>query len=222
MVAPLVASALIGAGGSVLGGLFGQRSQQKMAEANIKYQKQFAKNAVQWKTEDSLKAGIHPLFGLGAQTHSFAPVAVGDSIGPAISQAGQEIGRAVGASMTGEQQATSKVLATLGVERASLENDLLRSQIRAINAPGSPPPLPSVSGDNSSPIKMFGHAVQASPSFSDAADFQQRYGEPAEWLAFPAIAAADAARNTKFTGKHNYHKPTVADIARAVGRLFGY
>lgn len=192
MVAPLVASALIGAGGSLLGGLFGQSSQEKMAEKNIALQKDFAQKGVQWKVADSLKAGVHPLFGLGAQTHSFAPVAVGDSIGPAISQAGQEIGRAVGASMTSEQQVSAKMNA-LTLERGALENELLRGQIRQLNAAGSPPGLPSVVGDNADPIIVAGKHITRSPLWSDAAVFQNRYGEPAEWFVAPPIAAADVA-----------------------------
>lgn len=222
MVAPLVAAA-IPAVGSLLGGLFGQKSQSDMAEKNIEMQKEFAQKGVQWKVADSLKAGIHPLFGLGASTTSFAPVSVGDSLGPAIAQSGQEIGRAVGASMSSEQQVSAKMNA-LTLERGSLENELLRSQIRAMNAPGSPPGLPSVSGDNSSPLKAFGVSIQKNPQFSDAQEFSNRYGEPAEWLASVPIAAADALHNLppQHAGYGRGYSPTVGEVYESIKRMFGY
>jgi len=135
---------VIAAGASLLGGIFGQRSQEKMAEKNIQLQKDFAQQGIQWKVADAKAAGIHPLYALGAQTHSFAPVSIGDSLSPAIANAGQDIGRAVNAVATGSERTAgiSKALEALALERAGLENEVLRSQIRRNNGAGTPPPAP--------------------------------------------------------------------------------
>lgn len=135
---------LIAAGASLIGGFSAQKQQNKMAEQNIQLQKDFAQQGIQWKVNDAKAAGIHPLYALGAQTHSFAPVSVGDSLSPAISNAGQYLGRAANATATGSQRVTAitEAAQALALEKAGLENDLLRSQIRRNNAAGSPPPMP--------------------------------------------------------------------------------
>lgn len=123
--------------GSVASGLFG-RSQQK---ANLKAQKEFAQHGIRWKVEDAKAAGLHPLAALGAQTHSFSPTVVGDN----FAQAGQEIGRAIDSTRThSERKDANGVLGKLAIERAGLENDLLRSQIAKNNQAGQPPARPSI------------------------------------------------------------------------------
>lgn len=117
MLAPLLA-----AGSSLLGGLF----QKSQADKNIKLQKQFAQSGIQWKVEDAKKAGVHPLYALGAQTHSFAPQSVGDM---GISNAGQDLSRAVSAAQP--QSAHKGTAARLQLENMELQNDFLRSQINA-------------------------------------------------------------------------------------------
>lgn len=194
MVFPIAAA--ISAGSSLLGGILGQRSQAKMAEQNIEMQKLFAKKGIQWKVKDSLAAGVHPLFGLGAQTTSFSPVSVGDSIGPAMADAGQDISRAISATSDPAAK-VSATMAGLQVERAGLENELLRSQIRGLNSPGTMAGLPSVSGDNSDPLRIAGVSVAANPGWSDAQDIETRYGELGDWLYGLPVMAADAVHNLK-------------------------
>lgn len=176
--------ALIGAGTSLLGGLLGNKSAKKAQKAqikasqqqaalakqasdeanatqlriaaeNVQHQKDFAQQGIQWKVKDSLAAGIHPLFGLGAATTSFAPVSVGSStpsyygdpsrtadmsMANAVSNMGQDIGRAVDATQTIAQ----KAMTAFQLERAKLENDLLRVNINKSVASSNPPfPGPS-------------------------------------------------------------------------------
>lgn len=137
---------LIGAAASIFGGLQGQKSQEKMAQQNIQLQKDFAQQGIQWKVEDAKKAGIHPLYALGANTHSFAPVSIGDSLSSSIANAGQYLGRAANATATSGQRvsAATAAIEALSVERAGLENELLRSQIRRNNSAGTPPAHPGV------------------------------------------------------------------------------
>lgn len=130
---------LISAGASLLGGLFQKKAQDKEADR----QREFAQSGIQWKVEDAKKAGIHPLYALGAQTTSYAPQSVGDS---GISAAGQDISRAIDATRTSSQRvsAISKTVQDLQVTRLGLENELLAAQIAKVRQAGGNPPM---SGD---------------------------------------------------------------------------
>lgn len=132
---------LIGAGASLLGGSNAQKSQERIARENIALQKEFAQTGIQWKVADAKAAGVHPLAALGATTHSFSPISVGSPEGAGISSAGQFLGRAIAATDTAGGRTTS-VLEGLALERAGLENELLRSQIARVNQQVGPP-MPS-------------------------------------------------------------------------------
>lgn len=159
---------LVSAGLSFMGGNKAQKTQNEMAERNIALQKQFAQEGIQWKVADAKAAGIHPLYALGAQTHSFAPVSVGDSLSSAWANAGQDIGRAINATANGSQRldAITKAAQGLALEKAGLENELLRSQIRRNNSAGTPPP--SAAGaqwaiDGQGSTQLPGMAIQYNP-----------------------------------------------------------
>lgn len=105
----------IGAVGSLIGG--GISASQSRANANLNYsaQREFAQNGIRWRVEDAKKAGIHPLYALGASTASFSPVSGygGDfGISDALNSFGQGIDRAAQAKMTKEERA---------IEQANLE-----------------------------------------------------------------------------------------------------
>jgi len=127
MVAPVAAAAapsmlstlgpsLIGAAGSIAGGLLsGGDDARDINNRNIKIQKQFAKNQIQWKVNDAKAAGLHPLFALGSSTN-FSPANVmpGQSnMGSAVADAASHIAR--------------------GVEKTSAQ-PLASAQLRSINA----------------------------------------------------------------------------------------
>ena len=197
MVAPAIVAAGISAAGSLLGGLFGQSQADKQADL----QKEFAKNSIRWRVKDATAAGVHPLYALGAPTVSYAPQAVGADLASGISNAGQDIGRAVAAGMTPESKSAS-ILEALTLDRAALENDLLRSQIRATNAAGTAAGLPSVLGDPADPLKIAGVSISRNPGWSDAQDIENRYGELGDYLYGVPVMATDA-------------KATVSDAAKA-------
>lgn len=118
---PIIGGALIGGAASLLGGATSASANRKIAKMNIEAQREFAQHGIRWKVEDARQAGLHPLYALGSQPAAFSPVAIPDSMGPAISEAGQNIGRAV-------QQLTTpheKVLQGLAVQgaRASAARD---------------------------------------------------------------------------------------------------
>lgn len=166
----MVWPAVIAAAGALAGGLMSKRAAAK----NTAMQREFAQQGVTWKADDARRAGIHPIFAMGAQTHSFAPTYVGDS---GLSAAGQDVSRAMYASQSDRErrdsEATSfmlnqvrasdarvqmrqaEALLPLQIQRAELENELLRSQIaraRAQTGPGLPVSGGSLSGAGASVI----------------------------------------------------------------------
>lgn len=145
---------LLSFAGDLIGGIMGRSSADAAKDANmeinannIALQREFAQQGIQWRVEDAKKAGIHPLYALGAQTHSFTPSAIGVdadySMANAMQSAGQNLDRAVQATMTGQQRHAVK-MQQLTEERGELENALLKSQIAREQAnanpnfPGSP------------------------------------------------------------------------------------
>ena len=132
-------SGIIGGLGSVVGGLFNKSE----ADKNRAFQLAAAKNSIQWRVQDAQKAGIHPLYALGAPTFSPSPVMSG--LGDSIANAGQDISRAVEATADNPERfalAASRQLTALQLERGSLENELLRTQIAKEKIPGHPPAAP--------------------------------------------------------------------------------
>ena len=109
--------------GSVIGGIFGQNSQEDQIQAQIDAQKQFAQNGIRWRVEDATKAGIHPLYALGANTTSFSPIGVGGNpLGEGIAAASQDIGRAISAKGTSVERAFNAKVMQLQLQRGELEN----------------------------------------------------------------------------------------------------
>lgn len=145
---------LAGAAGSLIGAGLNYDTQQD----NIELQKQFAKQGIQWKVADAQKAGVHPLYALGAQTHSFSPIATGD-VGSGLAAAGQDIGRAIDASRTPDQKidAYTASLRALQLEKGGLENEVLRSQLARLNSS----PVSAGMASATDPFTMSGQADTA-------------------------------------------------------------
>lgn len=118
MIPVEIGGALISGGSSLLGGLFSSKSNLKATKAQIAAQKEFAQHGVSWRVADAKQAGLHPLYALGAQTPSFTPMVIPDSMGPAISEAGQAIGRAV--AQTGPQAMSALDQANLALLKSQL------------------------------------------------------------------------------------------------------
>ena len=84
-------------------------------------------------------------------------------------------------------------MASLQLERGGLENELLRSQIRRLNAPGTPPPSPDVGdsgnpivpgqGDSRAPLTLIdGVTVTPRKSEAQAQDVENEYGESSDFV----------------------------------------
>lgn len=143
-----------------IGGLIGTGLNWLSGQKNIKAQKEFAQHGISWKVEDAKRAGIHPLAALGAQTHSFAPVSIGDPA-TSLAQAGQDISSSI--NRTRDQRArvsaVTKTATDLQLTNAKLQNELLAAQIAKINASINPPlPTPDtrylIDGQGNTPIKV--------------------------------------------------------------------
>lgn len=144
----MVWPAIIGAAGAVAGGLLNNAAAEEqgdqqvaMHRENLQMQREFAQRGIRWRVEDAQAAGVHPLFALGASIPTYSPSTympgnIPDNAGW-LSQAGQDIGRAIDATRTGPEKVGARLQA-LSVERAELENDLLRSQIARNNQQTGP------------------------------------------------------------------------------------
>lgn len=135
---PLVTSSLISTGGSLLGGLFGGKKAPKFQvqlNDSLTAQRMTANRAWDDVMHNAKKYKIHPLAALGANVQASAPVfqAGGGDTSPSM---GQNIvnSLASGASQYFMGKANEE-MNKLALERAGLENELLRSQITSINNP---------------------------------------------------------------------------------------
>lgn len=192
-------SALGAIGGSVISGLFGN----KAAKQNIKYQKQFAQQGIQWKVKDAKAAGIHPLAALGAQTHSFAPVAAGDFSG--LAGAGQDLGRAISATQNGRQRVDgyTKTVQKLSLQRMGLENELLASQIARVRQPATPPASPPT---NPNALLL--------PGQGDSPGIKNEAFERAGWNPEKPWSEAGAVTDLGFTRTETGWAPTMSKEAK--------
>lgn len=129
MVAAPVVAAGIGAAADLAGGLVGQYYQNKATDKSYKFQKKVLQNQVQWRVADAVKAGLHPLAALGMSPAAGPGVSIGGSpLGEALSSMGQNVSRAAEATLTPADKVGQRV-GELALERAGLENELLRTQI---------------------------------------------------------------------------------------------
>lgn len=145
---------LIGAAASVASGLLNQKSQKeanKQAEQQAlrqeALQKEFAQSGIQWKVQDAEKAGVHPLFALGANTTSYQPTNVGGGAADFsfIGEAGQNIGRAIDATRSTPASALALQATKTQIEGLQLDNELKRTQLASAvrtSAVGAHPGLP--------------------------------------------------------------------------------
>lgn len=149
---PFITGSLISAGASIWGASKSAKAAKRANAATIEnarldreLQEDFAQKGIRWRVNDAQKAGIHPLYAMGASIPGYNPSPIslssGTSLGPGLASAGQDIGRAVTATMTKGERNASWETAILK-ERGLLENELLRANIAKEKAQLGPP-LPS-------------------------------------------------------------------------------
>lgn len=140
---------LLGAGLNFLGNMGSNNANKAMAEQNLNFQRDAARNGIKWKVEDAREAGIAPLAALGAQTFNPTPVSLNStwdsSVGTGIAKAGADISSSLTKTRTPQQKmdAFTKTTQDLQLTRMGLENELLASQIRKNMPTGISPPGPN-------------------------------------------------------------------------------
>lgn len=132
---------VVSAVGSIAGGILGANSAQNVAGMNYEAQKEFAQNGIRWKVEDAKRAGIHPLYALGASTQGYSPSGgyTGDyGISDAAAHFGQGYERAQQAKMMKEERDKQDVRDAIqdmaALEDLNQKRRLNDAQIRLANS----------------------------------------------------------------------------------------
>lgn len=177
--------AVLGAVGSLASSIFGNKAAEDQADL----QREFAQNGIRWKVNDAIKAGIHPLYALGAQTTAYSPVTVGGADWGGV---GQNIGSAIDSMRTPAEKADgfTKTVQGLTLQKMGLENELLASQVRLVNQPARGPGMPGtrmIDGQGNTPdadvLKTgFGVELKKAAGLSPASDWENFAGEPGDWI----------------------------------------
>lgn len=152
-------------------------NEANFAIADMQRQQQdfYAQHGIQIKANDARRAGVNVNTALGAQTSMpswQSPNLATAQPGGMMADAGKSLGQVLSQLTTKEE--TMSELEKLGVERARLENDLLRSQISLTKSPGRTTSLPSamdnspVPGQGNSNMNVKPAEVTASAKFNPA------------------------------------------------------
>lgn len=140
--APIVGP-LLSAGSNIAGGLISDSANRQAAQQNENFQREYRADNIQSIVADAKKAGIHPLYGLGAPGSGGQPTRVGSELGKSIGQAGQDVGRAIGRSKSSEQKRADQLSLRL------LENQVKRDDIVTEQALASEGALNKIDSFNS-------------------------------------------------------------------------
>lgn len=247
--------------GNLLGGVlsfFGQRDANAQNQAlardtnaqNWANSQYMASNSIQLRKADAEKAGIHPLYAMGAPTMSFAPAQVGapavnpmSGLASSLRESGQDISRAaiatadpaakVGIAASAQQTAAGG----LQLENMKLQNDLLKIRIQNAMQPGTPPGIPGALTTNTfdvpenkkleerPPLMFGGYRIPTHPGTSPQKAFADQYGDegPVSWLTSLGIAANDLFYNAggyKRPSSHSDMNPNYGTMPAAARRLF--
>lgn len=178
----------ISAGASLLGGFLGRDSQENQRASNEALQREFAQNSIQWRVADAKKAGIHPLYAMGAPTMSPSVSVQNDPLAASIGSMGADINRAMTATNNPVEKmtVTQTALQDMQLTNMALRNDLLASQIAKLKQAGNPPGVP-IGDQNAVPIDdkipknkrltMNGQEVLVDPGWSPTQDVADMYGD---------------------------------------------
>ena len=225
---------IITGGATLLGGLFGGKEKKQTSSVNYV---QMARNAE--------KAGFNPLTALrngGSAGFTSTVSHPGLSgLGDAIAQVGGQIGAAVSQKLDPIEQKRSQVESSLlDYQLQQIQSGALRvprlgdvpSAAGSANAVQRTPPLGKAGGVKPPSSIVAGDAPTASevglkdrfgieidPGTPDAAVFEQRYGEPGDWIGGVYVAGADAFHNAKSYVSDLWDDATKKDPAFSAMRL---
>lgn len=142
-------------GGNIAGALISKSASDNTNEVNRKnftdqqaMEDYYARNSIQLRAADARAAGVNVNTAIGAPSVGSAvsaPNYQAFDAGPYVSNAFGNLGQNLSNILTREQE--NSELNQLTLERARLENDLLRSQISVIKSPARQTKLPSAVGN---------------------------------------------------------------------------
>lgn len=225
---------IIAAGANIASGIMSRNAQKEANEAsaaaaqkNRQMQMQFAEHGIRMRVADAKKAGIHPIYALGAQTPSYTPVSQTftpeTGLAAGLANAGQDISRAFQATRTAPERADAY---TSAVQKITLENMGLDTEIKRADlaskvarlAQSDNPAIPAgpggLIGEDLSPDKrpvglVGGKRIWTDPNTSNVDDFwTKRYGEPGEWVGAAAVGWQDFA--------HNFRNMSVLELLKSL------
>lgn len=142
MIAPAIALGGAQIGSNIAGGLLSASGSKKATKKNIHWQREQLQNAIQYRVADAKKAGIHPLYALGANIQSPSPIqAGGDELGRSVSDMGQGLGQLSQRYLTQPERAIQQ--ANIDVMQSEGEKNRAMAQFyksQAMNPQGSSAP----------------------------------------------------------------------------------
>lgn len=161
-----IIAAVAAAGAAVVGDQNAKKDRHQRArerQINQIQQEKYAREGIQMKVEDARKAGIHPLYALGANTPTYNPVSMDsgperDYVAEGISNVGQDISRSMAANKTAEEKQTSGMIlqaAKLDIDGKEIENQIKLQQLKQLmtNQPSLPGSQNLIPGQGNSPIQ---------------------------------------------------------------------
>lgn len=184
---PLIGAGLVSAGANLLGGFLGRSHQDEQFERNAALQREFAQSGIQWKVADAKKAGIHPLYAMGAPSISPAVSVQSDPLASSLSSMGQDISRSMVATQSSgtRDEMFSKTMAELQLKNLELRNNYVAAQIAKLQGGQVGPPLPT--GDfnvpenpkpeQRPPLMAGGTRWNTNPNTSPMKAWEDQYGD---------------------------------------------
>lgn len=143
-----VGGALIGGGLGLAGSLVGGSNKKQ-----IRWQREQLQKGIQYRVADAKKAGIHPLYALGANIQSPSPIQVSGGLGEGLQQMGQGLGQiSQRFQMNWERQQT---MAQIRVMESETQKNIAMSQFyrsQALNPQSSSAPQASLTTDSAGNI----------------------------------------------------------------------
>lgn len=206
------------AGAQILGGVMSDRSTSRQNAQNVAYQKEFAQKGVQWKVEDAKKAGLHPLYALGANTTSFSPVPVtGSATGDAIARGASNIVKNMSQSKMNKLQTD---LVEAQIQESRSRSIAALAQAKATNAEADFVTKQAIESAHArdTQLKAGGVPITKDSNWSDTQDMEDRYGDVAGAIYGLAVGGADAAKTV--IGKARAFHDRNEDLAKKYGFIY--
>lgn len=214
------AAAILGSG---IANAFGSESA---AEKNAKEQRRFARNGITWKVKDAKRAGVHPLFALGAQTASFTP----SYQSPDYSFIGQAAGAAADRKTAEKQMQLNERLLDSQIKKMDAEARYWDAAAQGAGAAAGGKKLSNDTGtlhsmnqaQQTPALSIGGNIIHTDPGFSDAQSYEDRWGEIGGIILGAINMGADAWETFKKSEYYPKLERMAADLDTSARELFDY